>query len=135
MSKGHDEMTCTAVREQLGMLLYGELSFDEEERVETHLDACTACRTALQREKAVQNAFHAVEIEPSASLLRECRQELHARLRDEETTPAAARMTWWKQFIAMLAQHRAGMVLRPAGALTLVALGFLGARLTPGAFF
>jgi hypothetical protein len=134
MSKGHEEMTCTAVREQLPMLLYGELSFDEEERVESHLDVCTTCRTALQREKAVQNAFHAVEIEPSASLLRECREDLHDRLRDEETVPAA-RMSWWKQFTAMLAQHRAGMVLRPVGALTLIALGFLGARLTPGAFF
>ena len=34
------------------MLLYGELYFDEEERVESHLDACGECRTALEREKA-----------------------------------------------------------------------------------
>ena len=30
--------TCNDIREQLPMLLYGELSFDEEESVESHLD-------------------------------------------------------------------------------------------------
>ena len=44
--KLHDAMDCATVRDQLAFLLYGELSFDEEEKMETHLDACADCRTA-----------------------------------------------------------------------------------------
>ena len=31
---------CEPIREQLFLYIYGELSFDEEERVDSHLDAC-----------------------------------------------------------------------------------------------
>ena len=43
--------TCEKVREQLSLLLYGELSFDEEETVDGHLESCAECRTALERER------------------------------------------------------------------------------------
>ena len=32
--------TCAGVKEYFALYLYGELSFDEEERVESHLDGC-----------------------------------------------------------------------------------------------
>ncbi len=134
MTKGHDETTCAAAREQFAMLHYGELSFDEEERVESHLDVCAECRAALSREKAVHASFDALEIQPSPSLLRSCREELRARLM-EEPAPAVSHAGWWAQFTDMLTRRPAWVVLRPMGALTLVALGFLGARLMPGAFF
>jgi anti-sigma factor RsiW len=135
MSTGHDEMNCIAAREQFAMLLYGELSFDEEEQVEAHLDGCAECRAVLSQEKAVSASFDAFEIQPPPSLLRSCREELHARLMDEEATPAVTHGSWWAQFTDMLTRRPAWAVLRPMGALTLVALGFLGARLMPGAFF
>ncbi len=124
MSKGHGEITCAAAREQFAMLLYAELSFDEEERVESHLDGCAACRDALEREKALHAAFDQVETEPSPSLLRECREDLHARLLEEEAAPLPRQIGWWDRFIG-------GLTLRPVGALALVVVGFLGARLTP----
>ena len=39
-----EEMNCGPARDRLALLLYGELSFDEEERVESHLDVCSECR-------------------------------------------------------------------------------------------
>ena len=124
------DTTCTSVREQFGMLLYGELGFDEEEQVESHLDACAACRTALEREKALHTAFDSIEIQASPSMLRECREDLRARLMEEEALPRH-RVGWWERFIDGLTLRPAGRFLRPAGALTLVAVGFMGARMLP----
>ena len=81
MSKGNEELNCLAVRDQLALLLYGELSFDEEERVESHMEHCPECRAALQLEKELHAAFDNVAVEPSPALLRECRDALDHDLR------------------------------------------------------
>jgi hypothetical protein len=126
-------LNCADARMLFALLLYGELSFDEEERVDVHLDGCADCRAALEREKSLHAAFDGVAVEPAASLLRECRTELAASLdREQAGRPAHAgsrdRAGWWDQFANMLT---GASILRPAGAVALVALGFLGARLTP----
>jgi hypothetical protein len=127
-------MNCAAVKDFFALYLYGELSFDEEERVESHLDGCVSCRKALERQREVQAALDNIAIEPSPALLRSCREELHMRLAEESQT--AARLGWWERFTDMLTgrSSHAGW-LKPAGALTLVALGFGVARFVPpGAF-
>jgi anti-sigma factor RsiW len=141
-SKGREEIACAAVREQFTLLLYGELSFDQEERVESHLDTCVECRTALEREKALHAAFDSVVIEPPVSLLRECREDLQARLMEERAPARAAAQAhsgWWDQLVDALTLRPGfpGMRgwLRPVGALTLVALGFFAARVAPLAGF
>ena len=116
------------------MLLYGELSFDEEETVELHLEGCGDCRTALEQERELSLAFDKVAVEPSPALLRECREGLAARLRSE-TAPAPARVEeprvgWWDRFIELMTMP--SNMLRPAGAVALIAVGFLGARIVPG---
>lgn len=113
---------CNWARERLAMLLYGELSFDDEEKVESHLDQCGECRAALQREKAMHDAVDAIEIEPSPSLLRTCRENLRAHLM--EAAPPR-RAPWWDRILPERG------FLRPVGALTLVAVGFFGARVVP----
>jgi hypothetical protein len=122
---------CTAIRSQFAMLLYGELSFDEEERVESHLDVCVECRTALERERDVHRAFDGVEIQPSPALLHECRDDLFARLMEEEAPPMPRNAGWWEKFVDALTLRPSAGLLRPAGALTLVALGFMAARMLP----
>jgi putative zinc finger protein/HEAT repeat protein len=134
MSDGHEEITCAAAHDQLSMLLYGELSFDAEERVESHLDACPECRAALEREKALHAALRTVEIEPSPALLHACRENLHAHIVQEAARPQS-QTGWWEQFTGMLAQRPAWMALRPVAALTLLALGFIGGRMIPGPNF
>jgi len=125
MSNGQDGITCAAVQGQLALLLYGELMFDEEERVENHLDSCAECRAALQRERALHAVISSAEIGPSPLLLRECREDLHARVMEE---PPLVRTGWWEWFTDTLARRPAGMFLRPAGALALIAVGFFGGR-------
>lgn len=118
------DVSCEAVRTQLGMLLYGELSFDEEESVDRHLEGCAECRAALEREREVHAAFDEAEAEPPASLLWESRQRLQERIAAEQ--PAFSRRAgWWDRFLDTA-------WLKPVGGLALVTVGFLGARLAPG---
>jgi hypothetical protein len=119
---------CESIQRELALLLYGELSFDQEERVEAHLDACVECRAALQRERSMHAAADAIEITPSPSLLRECREDLFLRLSEE---PAPASAGWWDKFVDAIALRPSAGWFRPAGAVTLVALGFAIARIVP----
>jgi hypothetical protein len=114
--------TCEKVRMQLGMLLYGELSFDEEETVDAHLESCAECRAALERERELHAAFDRAAIEPPASVLWDARRDLQQRIAAEH--PPVHRVGWWDRLVD-------GPWLRPAGALALVTLGFLGARVAP----
>lgn len=125
-----EDLDCKVAREQFAMLLYGELSFDDEERIDAHLDACAGCRAALQQEKALHAAFDGVEISPSPSLLRECRENLRVHLM-EEPRPRPSPAGWWEKLVDALTWRPSAGWLRPAGALTLVALGFAGGRMLP----
>ncbi len=128
-------MNCEPVREQLPLLLYGELSFDEEEAVESHLDGCADCRTALEHERELLAVFDQVAVEPSPALLRASRESLAQRL-SMEPSPVTESLEiktpqpgLWDRFIDMVTMPM--NMLRPAGAVALVAVGFLGARLVP----
>jgi hypothetical protein len=125
-------MNCTQARMHFALLVYGELSFDEEERVETHLDACADCRTELERQKSLHAAFDGLAVDPPASLLRECRSDLAAALRRDATArpghPNGTRAGWWDHLIDLLDGVH---ILRPMGAFALILVGFLGARLLP----
>lgn len=126
-------MNCGSVREQLPMLLYGELSFDEEESVESHLEGCGECRTALERERELTTVFDQVAVEPSPALLRACRESLAERLAMEAAPLAAVvepKIGLWDRFVDMITMPVS--MLRPVGAVALVAVGFLGAKLVPG---
>ena len=128
-------MSCESIREQLPMLLYGELSFDEEESVESHLDGCSDCRAALAQERELSVAFDQVSVEPSPALLRACRESLAERLKSEAAPMTVAqagapRVGWWDRFIDLVTMP--ANMMRPAGAVALIAVGFLGARVVPG---
>jgi len=108
------------------MLLYGELSFDEEESVDAHLESCAECRTALERERALHAAFDQAEIEPPASVLWESRQNLQRQIAAEHvpTHGFIGRTGWWDRLLD-------ARWLQSAGALALLSIGFFGARLLP----
>jgi anti-sigma factor RsiW len=138
MTEPEANRACTEVREQLAMMLYGELSFDEEEIVETHLDACTECRAALERQRELHGAFDRLQVEPPPSLLRECRAALGGQL-GSATKPAVRpehHDGWWDKLVNLVTGPgpygpASSRWLRPAGALTLIAVGFVGARIMP----
>lgn len=125
----NDAMNCAETRSQFWLLEYGELTFEQEERLETHLEQCTECRLALERERKLFAAFDGIAVEPSASLLRQCRAELAARMEADPGSPPV-RHGWWEQFTQALT-GTGRFALRPAGALAMLVLGFGLARLMP----
>lgn len=124
-----EKTNCEDVRGQSALLLYGELSFDEEERVESHLDGCAECRQALERQRLMHEAMDVAAVTPSPALLNRCREDLFARL-DREAPPSGI-AAWWHS----LATGWNIQFLRPAAALALLALGFFAAKVTPGLNF
>jgi len=120
------EMNCKNIRDQFALLLYGELSFDEEERIDSHLDGCAECREALARQKVLHEAVDAAAVTPSPALLNRCREDLAELLPREK--PASGWANWWSQ----IAGNWKIQVLRPVGAVALLAIGFFAAKVTPG---
>lgn len=117
-------MNCGQVLDRLPLLLYGELSFDEEERIEQHTAVCESCRRELESLRQLHETLDQAEAAPPAGLLQNCRRELRLRLHEEQ---AGARSRPWRA--KLTAFLSAPALLRPAGAFALLATGFLGARL------
>lgn len=115
-------ITCEKVRMQLGMLLYSELSFDEEETVDAHLESCAECRAALERERELHAAFDQVEADPPASVLWESRQNLQRQIAAQHAP--VHRVSWWDRFLDTA-------WLKPVGGLALLTIGFMIARVSP----
>ena len=122
-------MNCEDVRKWFPLILYGELTFDQEELCEAHLDECDACRQEMAREKALHRALTEVEWTPSAAMLAQARQQLRRNIANAE--PAKRR--WWDRLPALLTIrfHPVPAVWQTAGALAMLALGFFGARIAP----
>lgn len=118
----HEPVTCEVARAQLPLLLYGELEFDAEERVESHLEGCAQCGAALERQRALHAALDAVAVVPSPVLLNRCREDLRALLSDPLEDIGRG---WWDRFLSGFRLTW----LRPVTALMLVAAGYLGAQL------
>lgn len=123
-------MKCEEARITFPLFLYGELSFEDEERLEIHVDECGECREALAREKALFRSLDAAELVPSEELLEDCRAGLHARLAHVEST----RLSWWDKFRQgfSIHFHFAPGWGQVAGAAAMLALGFFGAHFAPG---
>lgn len=121
----NENTTCKETRDRLALLLYGELSFDEEERVESHLDQCAGCSEALDRQRLLHEAVDAAAVTPSPALLARSRADLFARLDQEQ--PVSGLRAWWQGF----QRHWNFQILNPVGAMALLAIGFFAARLTP----
>jgi len=119
-------MNCESVRKELALLLYGELAFEEEEAIHQHLEGCAECRQALDRQKALHGALDEAETSVPDSLLAECRRDLRAGLERTGGRRGLLRRLWdWTD------QPVSPLLLKPAGALALVALGFFAARPDP----
>lgn len=118
-------MKCETVKRDLSLFLYGELSLEEEQALQDHLEGCETCREALEAEKRVHLALDERALEAPANLLVRCRQDLGRRL--EAVAPPRARwLGWLKPPVGAGWQWS----FKPVGAVALVALGFFAARWT-----
>ena len=73
-------MNCEAARAELPLYLYGELSFDQEEAVEQHLEQCASCRLECERERCLHAALDMTAEQPAPAMLAECRRNLFGHL-------------------------------------------------------
>ena len=91
-------MNCETVCDLAELYLYGELAGAEEEEVEQHLHICAACRTELERRKAVHRGLDGLRLTPEPTLLAECRRDLfQARPATRRTPPWTAWLALWRQ--------------------------------------
>ncbi len=121
-------MNCEEARSAIPLFLYGELSFDDEDRFEAHLDECPDCRQQLAREKLVHRSFDEAELDVTPEFLTECRQQFLTRLDGIGSHPSSP---WLRLHELFHIRWHVPSVLQPVGALALVAMGFFGARLLP----
>lgn len=118
-------MNCDAATKNFSLFLYGELSIEEEQAFQDHLEVCDACGRAFEEEKTIHQLLDGRELTPSGALLARCRRDLDLRL--QTSSPARSGWRAWFRNPAFLLSPA---FARPAGALALVALGFFGARFT-----
>lgn len=121
-------MNCDRFQRLLSFVLYDELSLEEENDLHDHMETCAACRERYVREQAMHRLLEEDDAEIPADLLLRCRGNLRQRLQHEHSV-SAGRSVWrrlWEFEIPI-----SPAIWKPAGALALVAVGFLGARLVP----
>lgn len=125
-------MSCEEIIREFPLYAYGEVSPEMEERVESHLAVCAACRAEMERHRKFLDVL---DLRPDyanavadPALLTSCRAELRARL-EAEPRNTSAWSRWWSDVVS---SFQVPVRLRvPAGAMALFALGFLAARFTP----
>ena len=126
-------MNCESVVKLIPLYFYGELPPEEEDRLEQHLDSCAACGREANLQRSVAVALDRREMQPSITLLAECRHDLMRAISLEEARAARpAQTTPWGHFRNGFAALFPGLWhwRVPVGALALVALGFGAARMT-----
>jgi hypothetical protein len=122
-------MKCEEAAKALPLLFYGDLSFEAEDELESHLEHCLSCREEMDRQRAIAWAVDAAEVEPSSEMLQKSRQQLRASLAQAHASHSSV----WDRLRDMVS-IRLGPVhgaFQPVGALALVLMGFFGARLVP----
>ena len=129
-------MNCDSILKLLPLYYYGELTPDEEERVEEHTHECTACTRELAQQRALAAALDRRKLVASPALLDDCRSDLMAAIQGGAPRTARTMKGPWRLFLDAMAASFSGAPLsgiarlrQPIGALALIAIGFFGARL------
>jgi anti-sigma factor RsiW len=119
-------MKCEEAVRDLPLLAYGELSFDDEEQLERHLQECASCRAEYAGLTRLQREIDREEAHVPPAFLAECRRNL--RLNVAELTQRRASRGSWTRWLGRGWADPFAQSLKPAGAVALVAIGFFGAQ-------
>lgn len=111
-------MSCDFVKANVELYVFGELSFDDEERLETHTASCSACGELLEEHRAMLRLMNEAEVDVPANLLAECRHGFRATLRAGQEV----RSSWLDRLRERLPAWP--MLLKPAFGCALLALSF-----------
>jgi anti-sigma factor RsiW len=114
--------SCEAVGKQLPLLLYGELTFDEEEALHQHIESCPGCQSELTRVSAMHRKLDEAEVDVNPAFLTNCRRNLRlatAAISEQRPSSSWLRWNWFG---------------KPLGALIMLAMGFFGGQMLPKQF-
>ena len=125
-------MTCDSILKLIPLYFYGELTPDEEERVEEHTHACLACNADLTRQRALAAALDSRQMLPRPMLLEDCRSDLMAAIQGGAPRLEPTAKGPWRLFLDALSSSfgSMGRMRQPVGAMALIAIGFFAARLS-----
>jgi anti-sigma factor RsiW len=130
-------MTCDAVGKLIPLYYYGELTPDEEDRVEEHLHECAGCAAEAERHGAFASALDRRRVEVPPLLLEDCRADLVAAIHGGAPRSARAELKGvskgpWTLFLEAMSATFGGLgrLRQPLGAAAMIAIGFLAARFT-----
>ena len=127
-------MTCDSVLKLIPLYSYGELTPEEEDRVEQHIHECTACRQEMDRQTALSAALEHRQAEVPPALLVECRSDLMAAIQGGAPRAERQSKSPWRLFLDALSDSFSGVVRlrQPVAATGLIAIGFLAAKISGG---
>jgi hypothetical protein len=131
-------MSCDEVKSQIVFYVYGEISSEAEERVESHLTDCAECQAELARHRMFLEAvnqrdeFTGPEFDGDA-MLAASRAGLRNALRDSFGKSAERQGSGWMESLRNFWRFHIPFRV-PVGAMALVLLGWFGARYTPEKF-
>jgi hypothetical protein len=124
-------MTCDSVSKLIPLYPYGELTPDEEDRVEQHLHECSSCGVNMDRYRTLISTLDRRQVSVPPLLLEDCRADLVAAI--QGGAPRADRVPKgpWTLFLEAVGHTFSGAVRfrQPVGAMALIAVGFFAARL------
>jgi hypothetical protein len=121
-------VNCETAKDLLVLLNCGELSFEDEEAVEMHLESCPACETERQRLEHLDALLECQSAGVPPDLLARCRRDLSERLIQEAPRRTRFLPAGWLRSLS------SAPWLKPAAALALLTVGFMGGKLVrPGA--
>ena len=122
-------MKCDEAKSAIPLFLYSELSFDEEDRLESHLDECESCRQELARERLLHRAVDQVELGVTADFLMQARQQLRTGI--ARANEGSHSLSFGRFLERLNFRWHMPTVMHPLGAVALIAIGFFGAHLLP----
>jgi hypothetical protein len=132
-------MTCDSILKLIPLYYYGELTPDEEERVEEHTHACPTCSRQVAQQRTVAAALDQRQMIAAPMLLEDCRSDLLAAIQGGAPRVEPPSKGPWRLFLDAMATTLSGAsgaslsglarLRQPIGALALIAIGFFAARL------
>jgi hypothetical protein len=123
-------MNCDSAAELIPLYYYGELAPDDEDQLDQHLHACSACREEAERQRSLAAALDRRQLDIPPLLLEECRGDLMAAIAGGAPRQVKPAKGPWALFVDAMGATFAGFgrLRQPLGALALIALGYVAAR-------
>ena len=122
-------MNCDSVAKLIPLYFYGEVTPEEEDQVDQHLHECASCAEALEQQRTLAKALDRRQVELPPLFLDECREDLMAAIAGGAPRQVAAKGPWTLFLEAMGATFGGfGRLAQPVGAVLLIGVGFLAAR-------